>query len=350
MIDISAFFSAVWPYLVAILVFLILIVIHEFGHFIAAKLMGVRVNAFAVGFGPKLLRKKWGETEYSLNLIPFGGYCEMEGEDEESTDARAFCKQKAWKRLIIIVAGAAMNLIFGLIIVAIMLAPQENFSSTKIAKFQEGATSAQYGLEVGDEIIGVDGRKIYSTFDLSYAFTGIADGKVDLTVLRDGEKKTLEDVQFETETVEGMELIKVDFWVQAEPKTFGNYVSQTFNTAISYGRVVWLSLIDLIGGRFGISAMAGPVGVTAAIGSVAKSSLLDLLPMVALISINLGIFNLLPIPALDGGRVFFILVEMIFRRPVPPDKERLVHGIGLAILFGFMIFITIKDIWALIAG
>ncbi|MBO5021794.1 MAG: site-2 protease family protein, partial [Clostridia bacterium] len=150
----------VWPYLVAILLFLILIIIHEFGHFIAAKALGVRVNEFAVGFGPKLLSKRLGETKYALNLIPLGGYCAMEGEDETSTDSRAFCNKAAWRRLLIVVMGAVFNLIFGLILIAVSLAPQQMFATTTVAKFDEGAKSAQYGLKVNDEITHVDGRRI----------------------------------------------------------------------------------------------------------------------------------------------------------------------------------------------
>lgn len=347
---ICAGWSTVWPYLVAALVFLLLIVIHEFGHFIVAKLMGVRVNAFAVGFGPKLLHKTWGETEYSLNLVPFGGYCEMEGEEEESADERAFCRKPAWRRFLIVAAGACFNLLFGLLLIAVSLAPSDVFPSTTVSKFEENASSAQHGLQVGDRIVGVNGRRVFSTYDLRYAFTvGIGDGTVELEVVRDGKKQTLPDVAFRTETVEGMQTVQVDFFVQPVRKTFGSYLRQTGLTAVSYARMVWLSLVDLVCGRFGISAMSGPVGVTAAIGSVARNSLLDLLLTAALISINLGIFNLLPIPALDGGRLFFLLIELVFRRRVPPNRERLVHAVGLILLLAFMAVITVKDVWSLFA-
>ncbi len=331
--------------------FLILIIIHEFGHFIAAKAMGVRVNEFAVGFGPKLFSLQGKETKYSFNLIPLGGFCAMEGEEEQSSDARAFCSKPAYKRFIIVVAGALFNLLLGLVLVAVSLAPGKMFSTTTIARFSDTAVSSAEGmLKEKDEIVGIDGRKIYTPFDLSYAFTGISDGKVDIDVIREGEKVHLKDVTFKTESIDGVDYLAVDFWVYGEEKTLGNYISQTFKTAFSYVRVVWFSLIDLIGGKFGLNAVSGPVGVTAAVGTAAKQSLANIWPIMALITINLGVFNLLPIPALDGGRLLFILIEMIFRRPVPQKLESLVHGIGFGILFLFMILITFKDIWKLIVG
>ena len=350
---ISSFISIlnnIWPYVVAVLIFIILIIIHEFGHFIAAKSLGVKVNEFAVGFGPKLFSKKWGETTYKVNLIPLGGYCAMEGEDEESTDCRAFCKKAPWRRFLIVVAGAVFNLILGFILVAVSLAPGKYFATTTVAKFADDAVSVNSGLQAGDKIVAVDTRKIYTTYDLSYAFTGVSDGKVDITVLREGEKIQLDDVTFKTEKIEGIDYIAVDFWVEPEQKTFINYLKQTLKTSLSYARVVWFSLVDLIGGKFGLNAVSGPVGVTAAIGSAAKASLLNLIPIMALITINLGIFNLLPIPALDGGRLLFILFEMIFKKPVPQKFEGIVHTVGFVLLFGFMILVTFKDIWKLIAG
>ena len=353
MVTISAFlnvWNSVWPYLVAIALFLVLIIIHEFGHFIAAKLLGVKVNEFAVGFGPKLFSKQGKETKYSVNLIPLGGYCAMEGEDEDSGDNRAFCNKKPWRRFIIIAMGAIFNLILGLVIVAITLAPQEAFNSTVVAEFKENAVSSESGLMVNDKITEVEGRKIFSTYDLSYAFTNVKDGKIDMTVIRDGKRVELKDVAFNSSEEDGISYLEVDFYVYGIKKTVGSYIEQTFATAASYCAVVWRSLIDIIGGKYGISAVSGPVGIAAAIGSAAKVSLANLLPIMAIITINLGLFNLLPIPALDGGRLLFILIEMIFRKPVPQKYEAAVHAAGFAVLIAFMLFITAKDIWSLITG
>ena len=274
----------------------------------------------------------------------------MEGEDETSTDNRAFCNKKPWRRFIIVAMGAIFNLLLGLIIVGVSLAPESRFTSTVVAEFDENALSEQSGLQIDDKIIAVDGRKIFSTYDLSYAFTNVEDGKIDITVKRDGKKVELKNVTFETAEEDGISYLNVDFKVYGIKKTAGSFLKQTFSTAASYCAVVWRSLIDLITGKYGISAVSGPVGVTAVIGSAAKQSLKNILPIMALISINLGIFNLLPIPALDGGRLLFILIEMIFRKPVPQKYEAAVHAAGFAILIGFMLLITAKDIWTLIAG
>lgn len=356
MIFISTFLNVlnnIWPYMVAILMFLLLIVIHEFGHFIAAKICKVKVNEFAVGFGPKLFKKQWGETLYSVNLVPLGGYCAMEGEDEESIDERAFCKQSPLKRLFIVANGAIFNLILGLIIVAISLIPNTGsnlLGSTTVAKFEETATSVQYGLEAGDKIISVNGRRVFTDRDLSYTFTNVADGEVDLVVKRNGEKIELNNVRFETEEIDGINVIKFDFWLLGEKKTFLSVLKHTFATTFSYCRIVWFSLIDLLTGRYGISAMSGPVGITAAVGEAAKQNILNILPIMSLITVNLGIFNLLPLPALDGGRILFILIELIARKPVPQKYEGFIHAAGFVLLIGLMIIIAAKDIIFLFMG
>ena len=347
-ITISEIWGAFWPYLTAVLLFLILIVIHEFGHFIAAKLLGVKVNEFAVGFGPRLFGFQGKETKYSFNLVPLGGYCAMEGEDEESGDSRAFCNKSAWRRFLIVVMGAVFNLVFGLILVAIILAPQKVFVSTTIAEFSENAVTQQSGLQVDDKIIEIEGRKIFGVYDMNYAFTNVEDGALDMVVLRDGKKVELKDVKFETEKEQGITYLKWDFKVYGIKKTVWNYVKQTFSTTVSYCMIIWRSLLDMLGGKYGISAISGPVGVTVAIADAAKQSLLNLLPMMALITVNLGIFNLLPVPALDGGRLVFILFEMIFRKKVPEKYESVVHTVGFMALIAFMVLVAAKDIWGLI--
>lgn len=338
-------FSAVWPYLVAILAFLFLIFIHEFGHFVAAKSLGVRVNEFAIGFGPRLFRKKGKETEYSVRLLPIGGYCAMEGEDEDSTDEKAFCNKKPWRRFLIVLMGAVFNILTGVILIGIILAPQPLYGTTTVAVFEENATSAQTGLQVGDQILRVDGRRVYTTYDIGYNFSAVADGKIDFTVLRDGKKIELKDVTFKTEQLEGYNVIQQDFKFLGQKRTFGTFLSQTVKTSVSYGRMVVFSLIDMIGGRYQISDVSGPVGVTATIGEAVRVDYSMALSIIALIAINLGIFNLLPIPALDGGRLFFILIEMIFRRPIPQKYEKWIHAVGMVLLLLLMLLITVKDIW-----
>ena len=342
--SIGVFFGNVWPYLVAILLFLIMIFIHEFGHFISAKLLGVRVNEFAIGFGPAIFKRKGKETLYAVRALPFGGFCAMEGEDEDSGDERAFCNKPAWRRLIIIVAGAFMNLVLGFLLVMLTLAPADRYITTTVHSFHENSLSAQTGLEVGDKIVKVGNRTVYTVNDLSYCLSNVKGDTLKMQVVRGGEKKDIE-ISINTEEQQGINYVDIDFYLDTEAKTVGTFFKQSFFRTVSYGRVVWFSLIDLVTGKFGISAVSGPVGVTEAIGTAAKTGLRDLLPMIALITINLGIFNLLPIPALDGGRAFFLLIELIIRRPIPKKFESIVHTAGLVILLGFMAIVTVKDIW-----
>lgn len=336
-----------WPIAVAVLVFLLMIMIHEFGHFIFAKMLGVKVNEYAIGFGPTLFKKQGKETKYSLRLIPFGGYCSMEGEESESSHPRGFCNQKPWKRLLIVIAGAVFNILLGFILVLFTLLPERAFVSTTIDSFRKTDSfqpvSSQM-LREGDQILTVDGRRIVSVIDLQYAFSGVEGGKLDMTVKRNGETVALEDVPFAYEQEEGVSYVICDFYVKPIAKTFGSLLTETGKQTVSYARIVLFSLVDLIRGKYGISQMSGPVGVTAVISSAAKIGLSTLLPILSLITINLGVFNLLPIPALDGSRALFILIEMIFRKPVPRKYESAIHAVGLVLLLAFIAVITVKDV------
>ena len=347
---IAAVWNAVWPYLIAVLVLFVVVVIHEFGHFLAAKLNGIRVNEFAFGFGPKLIHKKIGETEYAWRLIPFGGYCAMEGEDSESEDPRAFGNQPAWRRLIVVVMGALFNLILGFILAVCIVLPQERFATTRVARFEEDAVSVQSGLKEGDRILSANGRKVFTVYDLSYLMSTDEDGALDFVVERDGADVTLNGVQFALTEEDGQRHIKLDFVVYGEDRSFGSVIKNGFLTTLSYGRVVYMSFVDLIGGRFGLNDMSGPVGITAAIGSAAKQSLDSVLYIACLITINLGLFNLFPLPALDGGRAVFLLLEMIRRKPLPAKYEGFVHAAGFVLLFAFLILISFQDIVRLVTG
>lgn len=336
--------DAVWPYLVAIIVFILMIVIHEFGHFLLAKLSGIKVNEFAVGFGPTLLSTKKGETEYKINAIPLGGYCAMEGEDEGSDDKRAFCNAKAYKRFLVVIAGAVFNLILGFVLIGSLLINEDLYSSTKVAKFTDNAVSCTYGLKAGDIITEVNGRRVFTTADLAYTFTNVKGNSVDMVVKRGKKSVKLNDVTFKTEKYDGINYLTCDFYVKGVKPNFLTFFTQTFKTTVSYGRTVWFSLVDLITGKYGISALSGPVGLTKVIGESARLGIRNLISVLALVTVNLGIFNLLPLPALDGGRLLFILAEMIIGRPVPKKFEGYVHAVGFALLIGMMILVTAKDI------
>lgn len=348
--SIAAVWNAVWPYLLAVLVLFAVIIIHEFGHFLAAKLNGIRVNEFAVGFGPRLIHKKIGETEYAWRLIPFGGFCAMEGEDEESSDPRAFGNQPAWRRLIVVLAGAIFNLLLGFILAVCIVLPQERFATTQIARFEENAASAASGLMVGDRITSANGRKVFTVYDLSYLLSAEEDGVMDFVVDRNGETVVLNDVKFDLTEEDGVRRIHLDFQVYGEERTFFSVVKNGFLTTLSYGRIVYMSFLDLIGGRFGLNDMSGPVGITAAIGSAAKQSLSSVLTISCLITVNLGIFNLFPLPALDGGRAIFLLLEIVRRKPVPAKYEGWVHAAGFVLLLGLLVLISFHDILRLVTG
>lgn len=338
--------------IIGILLFELIIFIHEFGHFITAKLSGVKVNEFALGMGPKILKFQKGETLYSLRLFPIGGFCAMEGEDENSDDERAFGNKAVWKRMIIVVAGAIMNIILGFILMMITLAPNQYFASNKIAVFSEKAVSSE-ALKVGDEINSINGYHISTSTDLSFALATAKSNELDICVIREGERKELGKVKFATvKSKNNTDIIQLDFKVEPIKNNFGTLVSQTFKSTVSTVRMVWASLIGLVTGQFGFNEVSGPIGMTSAISQATASGLkssfwdgLDnLIYVMMIITVNLGIVNLLPLPALDGGRLFFLIIEAIRRKPVKPEHEGYVHAIGLALLLLFMVVISINDI------
>lgn len=339
---------------VAIIVFGLIIAIHEFGHFIAAKSSGVRVNEFAIGMGPQILKKKKGDTTYSLRLFPIGGFCAMEGEDEDSNDECALNNKSVGKRFKILIAGAAMNLILGIVIVLILNIMQPSFATMSIADFQQNATSQSSGLRVDDKFVEINGLNIYSDLDLSYALMSDKDGVYDVKVLRDGEKVTLSDVTLEKIN----DNIIIDFKVYPGKRTAGNVVTRAFTRSFSIGRLVWISLGDLITGNFEMNELSGPVGIVSIIGDnvkpapgqSAKDAVENILNILAFITINVGIMNLLPLPALDGGRILFLIIEVVRGKPVKPEHEGMVHTIGIVILLALMVLVTFNDIVKLISG
>ncbi len=342
--------SSVWPYLLAIFLFGILIAIHEFGHFSFAKLFKVKVNEFALGMGPKILSKKKGDTAYSLRLFPIGGFVSMEGEDEDSADDAAFNKKPAWQRFIIIAAGAILNLFLGILVVGICLSCSELVGTRVVHSFDTDATSQASGLQVGDEIIEINNTPIYSFKGISFNLIRDNDSKVDMVVRRNGEKVELNGVEFSQFEFEGRSYVKQDFIIVGEEPTVKNVVKNAFLDSASIVQMVRLSLFDLVTGKYGVKDVSGPVGTISAIAeSTAEpealaDKLLTALNFLSMITINVGVFNLLPLPALDGGRLFFLFIEMIRRKPIPAEKEGKVHTVGLILLLALMAVITISDI------
>ncbi|MDR1002282.1 MAG: M50 family metallopeptidase [Oscillospiraceae bacterium] len=350
---------------IAVVLFLLVILIHEFGHFITAKMFGVKVIEFAIGMGPKIAKWQGKETLYTLRLLPIGGFCMMEGEDEDSPDERSINRQKVWKRLIILTSGAFLNIVLGLIFMFALMAQQEVYADTTIAKFSEDAATYSSGLRVNDEIDSINGYKVFCYTDARFAMAIDEDGIMDFVVVRDGEKVPVK-VTFDTVENEGLKQTVLDFKVYGYEQTFGTVLKSTFEETVSTIRVVYVSLWRLVTGQEGMKNMAGPVGIAQIIGEAAdagfkegfKESFMagflagfnNILNVMALITVNLGIFNLLPLPALDGGRVVFLLIEGVRRKPINPKYEGIVHAVGLLLFFALMIVITYNDIVRLITG
>lgn len=338
--------------IVAILVFGFLIFIHEFGHYIFARIFKVTITEFSIGMGPKLVwydSKKTG-IRYCLSAIPFGGYVAMVGEDGESDDPNAFGKKPAWQRLIITVAGATVNIVAGVIAI-IILASMVNIGGTEIAAFPETKyeiSSADSGLEVGDVITHIDGKKVNMLDELSYEIMRHGNEPVEVTVLRNGESMTM-TVVFPTDIEQEQIFGIMDFQVYAIKKDVGTVLGYSLSKAVLIVRMCWESIIDLITGRYTMAAVSGPVGISEVIGQAASQGAASLLSIVALISINLGVMNLLPIPALDGGRTVLLLVEIVLRKKLPPNVEANMNAISLAILLGLSVIIMIKDVIGLFA-
>ena len=348
--------------IIAIIIFGILIAIHEFGHFTAAKLCGVKVEEFAIGMGPALFKKQKGETVYALRILPIGGFCAMAGEDEESDDPRAFTNQGFWKKFVILCAGSFMNLVLGIVLILIMYAGAQAFVTPTIDHFMDGCPyEGAEAMQPGDTFYSIDGQRIYLVSDVS-SFLIRGDGVYDIVMLRDGEKVELKDFALTTKTYAEYadEGPKYGFVFGYTEATFGTKLEYTWNTTLEFSRLVWLGLGDLINGKVGLKDMSGPVGIVDMMNEVgqqaesAKAAADNLLYISAFIAINLAIMNMLPIPALDGGRVFLmivtVIIEAVSRKKLDPKYEGYIHLGGMVLLLGLMALVMYNDIAKLITG
>ncbi len=441
--------------IIGVLLFELIIFFHEGGHFLTAKKSGIKVNEFALGMGPKIFSFTKGETTYSLRLLPIGGYCAMEGEDEDSDNPRAFNNAKIWKRMIVIIAGAVMNMILGIILMFSIVVQQPAYSSLTVDEFQVNSWSANSGLQKGDKIVKLNNYDIWNSRDLSFAIGTMkvqeVDGHLlkiykedctneltvlyqnltndekinldetqleglynvikdscqkinqaetkenaykimsdaytqmnnqigisnftlpeikekdtrqryvtDITVIRNTEQIVLKDVDFFTYLNPEKETpsVAIDFYVEPIEKNFASVITETFGQTVSVIRMTWASLAGLVTGQFGIQDVSGPVGITTAISQVASAGLEqsflaavnNIILVMVIITINLGIVNMLPFPALDGGRFVLLLIEGIFRKPIPRKVESYINTAGLVILLLFMLLVSVKDIWQLFGG
>lgn len=348
--------------IIAIIIFGILIAIHEFGHFTAAKLCGVKVEEFAIGMGPALFKKQKGETVYALRILPIGGFCAMAGEDEESDDPRAFTNQGFWKKFVILCAGSFMNLVLGIVLILIMYAGAQAFVTPTIDHFMDGCPyEGTDAMQAGDTFYSIDGQRIYLVSDVS-SFLMRGDGVYDIVMLRDGEKVELKDFALTTKTYAeyANEGPKYGFVFGYTEATFGTKLEYTWNTTLEFSRLVWLGLGDLINGKVGLKDMSGPVGIVDMMNEVgqqaesAKAAADNLLYISAFIAVNLAIMNMLPIPALDGGRVFLmivtVIIEAVSRKKLDPKYEGYIHLGGMVLLLGLMALVMYNDIAKLITG
>lgn len=452
-IKITSVLTTIALILIGVLLFELIIFIHEFGHFITAKKSGIKVNEFSLGMGPKIFSFGKGETKYSLRIFPIGGFCAMEGEDEESPEPRAFNNAKVWKRMIVVIAGAVMNIILGFVLMFVVVVQQDSYSSTEVQSFPATSFSSCTGLQSGDVIKEINGYGISTSMDFNYpistaelktvdgstleiykedcgnnlynmavslvqdknnklsdeqvskvnellskstneivkakskedAFSvyenyykkindacGIKDYKVekiveketrkrytaDILVERNGEEKLLKNVQFFTYTTKDNSdpQVSIDFYVKPIDKTIGSVLSQTFKQTISTCKMIYASLGGLLTGKFGLKDMSGPIGIASAVTTVASESLSSgfmsavnsIIYVMMIITVNLGLFNMLPFPALDGGRFVFLIIETIRGKSVPRKVEAIVNGIGMGLLILLMILITANDIFKLI--
>ena len=452
-IKITSVLTTIALILIGVLLFELIIFIHEFGHFITAKKSGIKVNEFSLGMGPKIFSFGKGETKYSLRIFPIGGFCSMEGEDEESPEPRAFNNAKVWKRMIVIIAGAVMNIILGFVLMFVVVVQQDAYSSTEVQSFPATSFSSCTGLQSGDVIKEINGYGISTSMDFNYPIStaelktvdgstleiykedcgnnlynmavssvqdknnklsdeqvskvnellskstneivkakskedaysiyenyykeindacGIKDYKVekiveketrkrytaDILVERNGEEKLLKNVQFFTYTTKDNSdpQVSIDFYVKPIEKTFGSVISQTFKQTISTCKMIYASLGGLLTGKFGLKDMSGPIGIASAVTTVASESLSSgfmsavnsIIYVMMIITVNLGLFNMLPFPALDGGRFVFLIIEVIRGKSVPRKVEAIVNGLGMGLLILLMILITANDIFKLI--
>lgn len=452
-IKITSVLTTIALILIGVLLFELIIFIHEFGHFITAKKSGIKVNEFSLGMGPKIFSFGKGETKYSLRIFPIGGFCAMEGEDEESPEPRAFNNAKVWKRMIVVIAGAVMNIILGFVLMFVVVVQQDAYSSTEVQSFPATSFSSCTGLQSGDVIKEINGYGISTSMDFNYPIStaelktvdgstleiykedcgnnlynmavslvqdknnklsdeqvskvnellskstneivkakskedaysiyenyykkindacGIKNYKVekiveketrkrytaDILVERNGEEKLLKNVQFFTYTTKDNidPQVSIDFYVKPIEKTFGSVISQTFKQTISTCKMIYASLGGLLTGKFGLKDMSGPIGIASAVTTVASESLSSgfmsavnsIIYVMMIITVNLGLFNMLPFPALDGGRFVFLIIEAIRGKSVPRKVEAIVNGIGMGLLILLMILITANDIFKLI--
>ncbi|MBQ6531075.1 MAG: site-2 protease family protein, partial [Clostridia bacterium] len=350
--------------IVSVVMFLVMISLHEFGHFIVAKALKFRVDEFSVGMGPLILKKQKGETQYSLRALPLGGYCKFDEDNPEDDDPRAFVNQKAWKRLIVLLAGGVFNIILGFVLFIVVVFAISPVRTNVVESVVPNSYIEQSGMQAGDTIVAINGKGVSFYNDISlYTQNFTKDENAQLTVKRNGEnidfnfkpteqiiettytengadiKTTVNGAVEETRHADYSDSFVKDDSIIGKTETVTRYIigftpaqkninifnvwGEAWNETKFVVKLVYQSLWQIITGKIGIREMSGPVGIVNEVNTAVNSgsmSWLYVINLVALLTINLGVFNLLPIPALDGGRILFVLWEMITGKRIPPDK------------------------------
>lgn len=347
--------------LLALFMLGIIVTVHEFGHYLVGRLCGIAIVEFAVGFGPKLIGWERKGIKYSIRAVPLGGYCAFVGEDAVDDDPRAMSNQPVWKRFLTVLAGPAMNFVLAFVVCVAMLHGYMTAETFPVlASVMENMPAEAAGLRAGDRIVAIDGAEVtndgYGVAQVSSLIQSVQPGTpVTLTILRDGATMDVEmnTVAVETTSDDGATTVRHGMiGVVFTARTF------TLPESIRYAGAYMVSttrlMLDSLRGLFfrgeGVEKVTGTVGIIAVVSEYAREGMSEILWLMFVISLNIGIVNLLPLPALDGGRLVFLIVEAIRRKPVPPDKEGLVHGIGLLLVFGLFILLTFHDIYRLVVG
>ena len=373
--------------IVTVVMFLVMVSLHEFGHFIVAKVLDFKILEYAIGFGPAIFKKQIGETLYALRAVPLGGFCKFEGEEESSDDPRAFTNQSVWKRILVVLAGGISNIILGFLLFLIIVPATSPMLTNVVDTVIPHSFIEKAGIQSGDEIIKINGKNVGFYNDISlYTQDFTKDTEAEITVKRDKEKlnftimptEQIIDVKYTEKDIEYVSTINgfaevehikysdenpkddskmgtqetttrylIGFTPKSENVTVLNVWGQAWNQTKFVVKLVYQSLWDLVTGKVGMENMSGPVGIVNEVNTAVNQgsrSWLYVLNLIALITINLGVFNLLPFPALDGGRLFFMIIELIRRKPIPPEKEGMIHAAGMLLLLLLVIFVSYQDI------
>ena len=346
--------------IIGVVLFGLLIAVHEAGHFLAAKRLDVQVNEFSIGMGPGLFSRQKGETLYSLRLFPVGGYCAMEGEngeEGEEPNPRSFAAKSLWKKLVILVAGSAANFLAGFLLVAFLFTWAGGYTAPVIQGFLEGFPYAgQEGLLPGDRILSIDGKKVWVYNDVGAHLKAAGEGPKDILIERDGQEILLEDFPLDPQEYDynGKRVTMYGLTFQREEATLSGILAHSWNTCVYFAKAVWSSLGMLVTGQVGLQDMSGPVGIVTVIeetGSQSdsvKTGIQNVCYLIALIAVNLAIMNMLPIPALDGGRIFLLvaaeLLWLTTRQRLDPKYEAWLNAAGFVLLLALMVFVTFSDV------